>query len=187
MNNKKQKIALLTVGLLLAVSLISGLVLPYLQNKDRGTVEPGRLQQDEKIEVPDFTFTDADGHVVNFDDFKGKPVVINFWGTWCPWCLVEMEDFNKLAGEYGEDVNFLFLDVANGADETVEKVQSYLADNGYDNITSYFDSMGNGCYMFGISSFPTTVYVDSEGYLYDAAIGLTNYDAVKLIVDDMLG
>jgi len=40
--------------------------------------------------------------------------------------------------------------------------------------------------MFGINSFPTTVYVDSEGYLYDATIGLTNYDDLKAVLDSML-
>lgn len=183
MNNKKQKIALFTVGLLMVVAIVSGLVLPYLQNRNIDTVSPGRLQQEQKIPVPDFQFTDADGNTLSFENFKGKPIVINFWGTWCPWCVVEMGDFNKAAGEYGDDVNFIFLD----ADDTVEDVQNFLADNQYDNITSYFDSLGHGSYVFGVSSFPTTIYVDADGNLYDAAIGRTNYDSITSIVDAMLG
>ncbi len=186
MNNKKQKIAMFSVMALLVFSIISGLVLPYMRNRDNDTIGPGRLQQEEKIAVPNFQFTDAEGNTVDFDDFKGKPIVMNFWGTWCPWCVEEMGDFNKLAGEYGDKVNFLFLDVPNGSDETPDKVKKYLSDNGYDNITSYYDSMTQGCYMFGLNSFPTTVYVDKDGYLFDAAIGLTNYDAVKEIVDSMI-
>ena len=187
MNKKKQKIALFTVGVLMVVSIVSGLVLPYLQNRGKDTIATGRLQQDGKIAVPDFQFTDAEGNTLYFEDFKGKPVVINFWGTWCPWCVVEMSDFNKLAGEYGEDINFIFLDVPNGADETVEAVQTFMEENEYHNITSYFDSLGYGCYVFGISSFPTTIYIDADGNLYDATIGLTNYDDVKLVLDAMLG
>ncbi len=186
MKNKKQKIAMASVLVLLVVSIVSGLVQPYFQNKNAPTVGPGRLQQEELIEVPDFRFTDEDGNTVNFYDFKGKPVVMNFWGTWCPYCVQEMPDFNKLAGEYSDDVTFLFLDVPNSADETPAKVKQFLADNGLDNITSYYDSFTEGCYMFGLSSFPTTVYVDEDGYLFDAAIGKTNYDAVKSIVDSML-
>ena len=186
MNNKKQKIALFTVGVLLVVSIISGLVLPYLRGQNNDTIGPGRLQQEEKLEVPDFRFTDGEGNTVHFDEFKGKPVVMNFWGTWCPYCVKEMDDFNQLVGEYGDKVNFLFLDVPGGTDETVETVEKFLADEGYSNIVSYYDSFTEGCYMFGLNSFPVTIYVDSYGYLYDAAIGMTNYDAVKEIVDSML-
>jgi len=186
MKNKKQKIAIFSVMALLVFSIISGLVLPYMQNKDNSAIGPGRLQQEEKITVPNFQFTDGEGNTVDFDNFKGKPVVINFWGTWCPWCVEEMGDFNRLVGEYGDKVNFLFLDVAGNREETPRKVEKYLSDNGYDNITSYYDSMGQGCYMFGLNSFPVTVYVDKDGCLYDAAIGLTNYDSVKQIVDTML-
>lgn len=186
MNNKKQKIAILSVMVLLAVSIVSGLVQPYLQNKKGETSALGRLQQDQLIAVPDFRFTDGKGNTVYFDDFKGKPVVINFWGTWCPYCVKEMPDFDRLVGEYGDKVTFLFLDVPNSADETVEKVEQFIAENGFTNITSYYDSFGEGCYMFGLSSFPATVYVDKEGYLYDAAIGMTNYETVKSIIDNML-
>ena len=70
MKNKKQKIALLAVGLLLVVAIVSGLVQPYMKNKDVETIGPGRLQQDGKIPVPDFRFTDEDGNTLHFDNFK---------------------------------------------------------------------------------------------------------------------
>ncbi len=187
MNNKKQKIAMFTVAVLLVFSVFTGLVKPYIRNKDTGTVDrDGDGTQTEKVLVPNFEFKDGDGNVVEFDSFKGKPIVINFWGTWCPWCVVEMADFDKAVGEYGEDVNFIFLDVANDESETVEKVEKFLADKGYDNIVSHYDDPGYGIYMFGINSFPTTVYIDREGYLYDATIGATNYDSIKTVVDSML-
>ncbi len=186
MKDKRQKLAVISVGLLLVFSVITGLVKPYIKNKDLGTVDKNNSQQQDKVAVPNFEFMDGDGNVVEFDSFKGKPVVINFWGTWCPWCVHEMADFDKAVGEYGEDVNFLFLDVANNEEETPEKVEEFLREKGFDNITSYYDNPGYGIYMFGINSFPTTVYIDKDGYLYDAAIGRTNYDAIKAVVDSML-
>ncbi len=187
MKDKRQKLAILSVGILLVFSVITGLVKPYIQNKDKDTVGQNNPGQ-EKVFVPNFQFTDKNGNTVDFDNFKGKPVVINFWGTWCPWCIHEMGDFDKAVGEYKEDVNFIFLDVANGPDETVEKVEKYLTDNNYDNITTYYDTLGynGGVYMFGINSFPTTVYIDREGALYDAAIGATNYEKIKTVLDSML-
>ena len=70
--------------------------------------------------------------------------------------------------------------------ETVDVVEKFLAEEGYTNITSHYDSFGEGCYMFGLNSFPVTIYVDKDGYLFDAAIGMTNYDDIKAIVDSML-
>ena len=187
MQNKKRNLALFCVGALLVFSIVSGLVLPYIKNKDIDVVDKNTdFVETEKVLVPNFEFMDRDGNVVDFESFKGKPVVINFWGTWCPYCKLEMEDFNKAAGEYKDDVNFLFLDVADSEAETVERVEDYLNDKGFDNIVSYYDKPGYGIYMFGINSFPTTVYVDREGYLFDATIGMTNYNDIKDVIDSML-
>ena len=187
MQNKKQKIAIFSVAALLVFSIISGLVLPYMQNQNMGTIDKaGDTEQTEKIEVPNFEFEDKEGNVVEFDSFKGKPVVINFWGTWCPYCVMEMDDFNTVVGEYKDDVNFLFLDAGESENTTTEDVIGYLSENGYNNIDTYFDNPGYGRYMFGINSFPATIYIDAEGYLYDAALGMTNYDDIKSAIDGML-
>ncbi len=185
MKNKKQKIAIASVVVLLIFSVISGLILPYLQNSGTETVDKNTMQE-EKVEIPNFEFKDKEGNVVEFDSFRGKPVVINFWGTWCPFCVAELGDFDKAAGEYGDRVNFLFLDLENSEDVTVEDVLEYLEEKEYENIETYFDNPGYGAYMFGISSFPTTIYVDSEGYLFNAKIGMTDYASVVENIERML-
>lgn len=179
----KQKIALASVIVLLIVSVVTGLVQPYMQNKNKDSVSQG--SQSEKLPVPNFQFTNADGETCDFDDFKGKPIVINFWATWCDYCVQEMEDFNTIAGEYGDSVNFIFLDAVDTNGETVEKAITFLQEKEYNNISAYFDSLYQGSYMFGIYSFPTTVYIDNEGNLYDAAIGMTDYQSIKEILDSM--
>lgn len=190
MKNKKQKIALVSVGLLLAVSIITGLVKPYLALQNEligGGVNSASDSADQStLEVPNFSFTDAEDNTVSFDDLKGKPILINFWATWCGYCVAEMSDFNKIIEEYSDSVNFIMLDVVDGKRETKEKALAFLSDNGYSNIKPYFDSLGEGTYMFGINSLPTTVYVDKDGNLYDATISMTNYDDVKAKLDAML-
>lgn len=182
MKNIRQKIALLSLALLMVVAIVGGLVKPYLSNSGNSVSQ----REDGRLIIPNFQFYDRRGNIVDFDSFRGKPIVINFWGTWCTWCVQEMSDFNKLAEEYGDKVNFLFLNVANSADETEADVEKFLADNGYDAITSYFDKAGQGTYVFGINSFPTTVFADSDGGLFDASVGLTEYDSAKRVIDKML-
>ena len=67
--------------------------------------EPNR----EKMKAPDFTVLDYDGNEVKLSDYKGKPVVLNFWATWCFYCKEEMPDFN-LAYEKYPDVEFYTSD-----------------------------------------------------------------------------
>lgn len=185
MKNTKQKIAIASVVALMIFSVISGLILPYMQNSSIETVDKNTAARD-RVEIPDFEFQDRDGNTVNFDSFRGKPVVINFWGTWCPFCVMEMADFDKAAGEYGDKVNFLFLDAENSEDVTEKDVLDYLADKGYENINTYFDKPGYGMYMFGINSFPATIYIDSEGYLFNAKVGMTDYNSIVENIERML-
>lgn len=185
MKNRKQTIAIASVVVLLIFSVVSGLILPYRQNAAAETVDKNTAQG-EKVSIPNFEFMDKEGNTVEFDSFRGKPVVINFWGTWCPFCVMELDDFDKAAAEYGDDVNFLFLDVENDEDMQAENVLAYLEENEFHNIVTYFDYPGYGRYMFGINSFPATIYVDSEGNLFNANLGATDYENIVENIKRML-
>ncbi len=183
MKEKKQKLAIGFVVILLIIAIYTGLLKPFIKNQNKENT--GNLNS-EKIFVPDFRFTDEEGNTLNFNDFKGKPIVINFWGTWCKFCVMEMGDFNNLVEDYKDDVNFIFLHVANNPKTTNESVLEFLNEKDFDNIKTYFDSLAEGTYMFGINSFPTTIYIDKDGYIFDAIFGITNYDKTKIIIDQML-
>lgn len=68
---------------------------------------------------PDFTVLDYDGNAVKLSDFKGEPVVINFWATWCYYCKEEMQDFNDANKKY-LNVKFMMIDAADGYKETAK-------------------------------------------------------------------
>ena len=56
--------------------------------------------------APDFTVLNADGQEVNLSDFRGKPVVLNFWATWCGYCVKEMPAFEEIYQQMGSDIHF---------------------------------------------------------------------------------
>lgn len=195
MKDKKQTIALAAVGVLLIVSIIGGLSKPYIGKKPQvdspslssdGTTSPSDTEN-ERYPIPDFKFTDMEENDVNFSDFKGKPVVLNFWATWCPFCIEEMADFDKLIGEYGDKVSFIMLDALDGKRETVEKVNTFLEEQKFEHLTPYLDKYLEGISVFGVSSFPTTVFIDKDGNMFTAVIGKTSYKTVKEILDKELG
>jgi thiol-disulfide isomerase/thioredoxin len=69
-------------------------------------------QQENSVEAPDFTVYDMDENKISFSDFKGEPIVINFWASWCPPCKAEMPDFEEMYQEYSaKGVVFIMVNI----------------------------------------------------------------------------
>ncbi|MEG1741432.1 MAG: TlpA disulfide reductase family protein [Acetivibrio sp.] len=77
--------------------------------------------QEEKTPAYDFTVIGTNGKEINLSDFIGKPVVLNFWASWCPPCKGEMPDFNEMYLEYGDTIEFMMVNMTDGVRETIEK------------------------------------------------------------------
>lgn len=93
----------------------------------------------------------------------GKPLVVNFWATWCPYCIQEMPDYQKLYAEYGNRVSFAFIDVTDGQRETKEAALSWLAENGFSDLPDYYDTELNASRTFGASSLPLSAVIAADG------------------------
>ena len=131
------------------------------QSAAAATAEP------ERVKAPDFTVQDMDGKQVKLSDFIGRPVVINFWASWCPPCKVEMPEFEEVYQELGGEVAFLMIDLVDGQRETKEKGAEYVQGQGF-TFPVYFD-LGEAATAYGIRSIPTTYFIDARGYLIAGA------------------
>lgn len=125
---------------------------------------------DSRKAAPDFTVYDVEGNPVSLSDYLGQPVVINFWASWCPPCKAELPDFEKLYGEKQDEVVFLMIDLVDGQRETAENGAGYIESNGY-TFPILFDTDQSAAYAYGISSIPTTLFIDREGYIVDGKVG----------------
>ena len=132
---------------------------------------PSPSGEPEVIQAPDFAVTDREGNTVRFSDLTGKPTVINFWASWCPPCKSEMPEFDKVYRELGESVTFLMINATDGNRETVESASSYMDGQDY-SFPVYFDTSQEASYVYGISSLPTTVFIDGDGNLITGAMGM---------------
>jgi len=122
--------------------------------------------------APDFTVTDEAGNPVKLSDFSGKPIVLNFWASWCPPCKSEMPHFNKLYGEKKDEVVFLMVDYVGGERETVETGLQYIRDQGFD-FPVYFDTNQEAANAYDVTSIPTTYFINADGKIvtkYQGAI-----------------
>ena len=113
--------------------------------------------------APDFTVEDIEGNKYKLSDFRGKPVIVNFWASWCGPCKMEMPDFEELYKEYGNSINFLMVNMTDGYKETKEKASKYISDSEY-TFPVYYDTATEAAYAYGVSSIPATFLIDSEGY-----------------------
>ena len=123
------------------------------------------------VNTPDFTVLNADGETVQLSDFFGKPIVLNFWASWCPPCKAELPDFEAACKKYEGKVTFLMVNLTDGQRETVEIAKSFIASEGY-TFPVYFDTNYEASYKYGLSSIPQTFFIGEDGEIVAKATGM---------------
>jgi peroxiredoxin len=124
-----------------------------------GAADPGvRTGQTAR----DFIASTDGGPTVRLSDFRGKPVIVNFWATWCTSCLVEMPDLRDVQREFGAD-NVAVLAVNSG--ESRETARGFIEDLGAADFTYAFDPTLAVTDAYGIIGLSHTVFVDADGVI----------------------
>ena len=147
-------------------------------------VEEGATEPDRQT-APDFTVYDLEGNPHKLSDFRGKPVILNFWATWCGYCKMEMPDFNEKYQQYGEDIWFLMVNVTDGNQETLEKASAFVADEGY-SFPVYYDTTLEAASSYPTSGLPVTFIIDAEGYMVAWQQGMMNAETLQIGIDMVL-
>lgn len=160
--NNKVKTILIVLGFVALIGIAYFAYSRLASNYQPDSQE--QAQAETKIESPDFTVTDVDGNAVKLSDFEGQPVVLNFWASWCPPCLGEMHDFNKVHDEKGQEVAFLMVNQTDGQRETKETAMTYINREGF-GLPIYFDLDLQASITMEASSLPTTYFIDPEGFI----------------------
>ena len=141
--------------------------------------------QSDIPQAPDFTVVDADGNEVHLSDFLGTPVVLNFWASWCGPCKSEMPDFDDAAARLDGQVQFLLVNMTDGSRETMESAQAYLEETGI-STPAYFDTSYSAAIAYGVTSLPTTYFIDAQGGAVARAMGAIDADTLQKGIDMIL-
>ena len=179
---KKNKIlyalvAVVFVGLLAAAAVFyDDLSAQYSQD----TVTPQQSSQEQTgqlVAAPDFSVVDRDGNPVSLSDYLGKPVVLNFWASWCGPCKNEMPAFNTAWGEYGDRVQFLMVNLTDNYQETLESAKAFLDTVDY-GFPVFFDTKMEGGIAYGVTGIPATYFINAEGQVVARAVQSLDYDTL---------
>ena len=132
--------------------------------------------------APNFTVFDLEGNEVNLTDFFGKPIIVNFWASWCGPCKMEMPDFDAAYTTYKDEIEFLMVNMTDGSRETLEKASSFIVDSEY-TFPVYYDTEYSAAITYSVSSLPTTYFINADGELIAHARGAIDADTLEKGID----
>lgn len=128
----------------------------------------------EPFPAPAFTLDDLEGKKASLSDYKGKPLIINFWATWCIPCIKEMPDLEKLYKERkDEGLELLMINVK----ESKEVVKKYIEKGGF-SFRVLLDKNGDVLREYQVFGLPSTFFIDEKGivqysYMGELTVGIT--------------
>ena len=130
--------------------------------------------------VPQVQLPAVDGKVHSLADWKGRPLVVNFWATWCDPCRREIPLLKALKREHARDG----LEIVGIAVDSRESVQTYAADHGMDYPLLVGEREGlQAAAAFGMETvLPFSVFADREGRVVTLKVGELHRDEAELIL-----
>ena len=146
-------------------------------------VKPITVNNEKNTTITDYNWKLADENntVFNFEDAKGKVVLVNFWATWCPPCIAEMPSLQALYNDYNDKIVFLFV-----TSDWYKEINPFLSKNNY--TFKVHRPASDYPKYFNISTIPRTFLIDKNGTIIIDESGAANWnsDKIRKIIDNLL-
>ena len=120
--------------------------------------------------APDFEFTSLQGEYITLEDLKGKVILLDFWGTWCPPCVESVPELRNLQKRYAREPSFVLIGISSDGDEQAWRE---FTDKTRMVWPQYRDKDRKILSAFNIRAFPTYIIIDHEGIVRYQSVGFS--------------
>jgi thiol-disulfide isomerase/thioredoxin len=149
---------------------VSSFIIHYTMMAPKEESNAQKLSDDDY----QWRYRDMEGEAINFEELKGKVIVLNFWATWCPPCVAELPSIQKLYEDFGEKVEFVLI-----SDEENFTIKSFFRKKGYDlPVYHPMDQVPEALYS---RSLPTTFVISKDGRIVMSKKGAANWHGENVI------
>ncbi|CAM3675514.1 TlpA disulfide reductase family protein [Cohnella lubricantis] len=147
-------------------------------------IAAGRQEPRIGAVAPAFTLKGMDGGSYSLAKFRGKPVVLNFWASWCGPCREEAPLLTKLYQEHGSDLRIVAVNLTDV--DSKKDAQQFAAAFGF-KFPVLFDESGKAADSYRIRPIPTTFFIDAQGVIQDGVLGAMTWDELDKRAERLLG
>lgn len=180
----KQSTFKLLVLILTLIIVIGGSMLLYRNLSSQVQPETSALEPAENL-APDFSVQDESDGIYSLSDFRGKPVILNFWSSRCGPCKLEMPHFQKAWEEYGDEIEFMMVNLTDGFNDTYKSAMELIKKQGY-TFPVYFDMQASAAAAYHINAMPVTIFIDAEGRIVSNRMGMLTEEQLAEEIQSLL-
>ena len=151
----------------------NSILFPLIQkqyDREKKNIELEKKQkamQEGNVQAPEFTLKDLDGKKVSLSDFRGKWVILDFWGSWCPWCIKGFPELKEAYEKYGDKLEIIGIDCRESEADWRAGVEKYQLPwiNVYNPESSDLTS------EYGVQGYPTKAIIGPDGNIKNITVG----------------
>lgn len=141
-------------------------------------LDPNAIGWSVGSQAPEIELKDLKDDTMRLSDLRGKPVLINFWATWCGPCRVEMPIMEKKYRAHKDTQGFVILAVDVKDDAGVDAVRTFLAELSL-TFPVLLDSEGNAGTAYNVLGLPTSFFIDRRGVIRASRVGLMSEQYIE--------
>lgn len=156
---------------------------PRTEEEKVPSIQQQQVVAEEGSPAPDLNLTTLEGKKISLSEYKGKPVLITFWTTWCGYCRNEMPIIQKAYDQYKDRVQFLIVNATAEDDE--QKVREFIKEKNY-TFPVLLDKEGKGASDYGVKGLPTMFLLSPEGKVQLRKSGALEYDELENLLNKAL-
>lgn len=154
-----------------------------------GIIEAGETTVSVGLNVgqqaPNFALQDASGTVVKLSDFKGKVVFVNFWASWCPFCVDEMPDIQNAAKQFGDKATVLFVNRGEKPQTGLSYLDTRLPVKiTYPILWDPDEKVSKKYILYGM---PVSYILDENGVIKDRKFGPMTREEIQTKIKNVIG